>query len=158
MPPKYSLLEIERRWSVDSTLLPPLEGMPFLEIEDRYLAGTRMRLRRVTGSQGPSVYKLCKKYGPTAPWVEPITNLYLTEREYEVLRDLHAKVVRKRRYRVEGGSLDIFEDGRAPVFEIEFDSEGEARMYSPPGFAVTERLEVTGTGEEVTASREVWEK
>lgn len=97
--PKYALLEIERRMLVDATLLPSLEPVPFVSITDRYLDGGRLRLRKMVASDGTTQFKLCKKYGHTSAYVEPITNLYLTQAEYEVLTSLPGNTLYKRRYR-----------------------------------------------------------
>lgn len=134
--PKYSLPEIERRWDVSS--VPSLEGLPYREIEDRYFTGTRLRLRRIWAVGETPVYKLCKKYGPFSNLTEPITNIYLTEPEYATFENIPAEVVRKRRYVVADGSLDVFEDGQMR-FEKEFASESEALDYMPPEFVGSER-------------------
>lgn len=134
--PKYSLPEIERRWDVSS--VPSLKGLPYREIEDRYFTGTRLRLRRIWTPGETPIYKLCKKYGPISNLTEPITNIYLTEPEFATFENIPAEVVRKRRYAIAGGSLDISEDGEAR-FEREFLSEDEAVSYIPPEFVGEER-------------------
>ena len=139
MSPKYSLVEIERRWFVDTTKLPSLEGESFSDIEDRYILATRTRLRKVVTPGKEPIYKLCKKYGTTGPFTEPITNIYLTPTEHGVYASLGARVVTKRRYRIAGGVLDVFTDGTDPRFEVEFASLEEASSYQPPEF-VTEEL------------------
>jgi CYTH domain-containing protein len=48
-----------------------------------------------------SIYKLCKKYGSTGKYEEPIVNIYLTVEEYESLRVLPGRDLVKRRYRYE---------------------------------------------------------
>jgi CYTH domain-containing protein len=139
--PKYSLCEIERRWLVPQESLKTLQLVDPIEIEDRYITESRLRLRKMTSADGDVVYKFCKKYGKQTKLSEPITNLYLSENEYEVLRRLSGKSVRKRRYKLVGGSVDIDEnDLQTIVFEIEFESEREAREYVPPKFV----------GEEIT--------
>ena len=40
-PPKYSLIEIERRWLVDLSALD-LRSAPFREIDDLYIEGSRI--------------------------------------------------------------------------------------------------------------------
>ena len=45
--PKYAHVERERRWLIDPARLPALSA-EYVLIEDRYLSGTRMRLRRMT--------------------------------------------------------------------------------------------------------------
>jgi hypothetical protein len=134
--PKYSLPEVERRWLVDVALLGPLDGMPYREIEDRYLEGTRLRLRKAVDLQGQIVLKLGKKYGPRDS-VEPITNIYLTAAEHSMLSALPGRTLRKRRYSLLGGAIDVYGEQRA-IFEMEFMSLPEAQRYVPPAFAVRE--------------------
>jgi CYTH domain-containing protein len=89
---------------------------------------------------GDTVYKFCKKYGGRHGSVEPITNLYLDEREYRCLNDLPGITITKHRHRQTRGSLDVYDlrDGVLYVFEIEFASEAEARAYPAPPFAARE--------------------
>lgn len=142
MPPKYSLPEIERRWLVDLTRIElDRLGEPEL-IEDRYLIGTRLRLRRMSGPMGV-VYKLVKKYGRSG-WVEPITNLYLDEVEYANLATLPARSLVKRRYRLAGGCLDLINE--LAIFEMEFASLEAAQTYRPEVFVLNELAENELTG------------
>lgn len=136
--PKYAREEIERRWLVDLAAVGPLAQFPCREIDDRYLTGTRLRLRCMRdGAQ--AVHKLCKKYGKAPGGVEPITNLYLTQAEYETLAQLPALVVRKHRYAIADGALDVYlsPEGVA-IFEKEFGSQAEAAAYQPPAFVGAE--------------------
>jgi CYTH domain-containing protein len=136
--PKYSLLEIERRWLVDLDRVD-LSGAPCREIEDLYIAGSRLRLRKISGAQ-ESTFKLGMKYGKRTPLTEPITNLYLTESEYGLLSSLPGTRTRKRRYALEGGSVDVYVAPRAgvAVFEVEFESERAALDFVPPAFVTRE--------------------
>jgi CYTH domain-containing protein len=88
---KYAKPERERRFLL--TALPSAAGSPRL-IEDRYLDGTRLRLRRVE-----TTYKFCQKVRPDEadPSVVAITNIYLSPAEYEVLRALPAATLTKTR-------------------------------------------------------------
>lgn len=43
--PKYSLLEIERRWLVDLARVGSLVGLPFRRLEDAYRPGPRRSAR-----------------------------------------------------------------------------------------------------------------
>jgi CYTH domain-containing protein len=140
--PKYAIAEIERRWLVELPEVGALDSRPYREIEDRYITGTQLRLRKVTGVSGEPVFKLCKKYGKVTALSEPITNLYLTEAEYTALSQLAGALVKKRRYSLSGGSLDLYASPRAglAVFEVEFESEVAAAGYRPPSFV---RAEVT---------------
>lgn len=138
--PKYSLAEIERRWLVDSALLPALESLPHREIDDHYLHDTWLRLRAIRQVGQATEYKLCKKYGKTEGIVEPVTNLYLSAAEYAVLAKLPAARIGKTRYALAGGSLDLYRLDKASlaIFEIEFESEDAALTYSPPDFVARE--------------------
>jgi len=113
-PPKYALLENERRFLVSAA--PDLAGLAFRRIEDRYVIGTRLRLRSMTDSvSGARELKFCKKYPGDDPVSGPITNLYLTEDEHAALSALPARMISKRRYKVPHGGRDFGAD----VFEGE---------------------------------------
>jgi CYTH domain-containing protein len=133
--PKYAIAKVERRWLVDLAAIGSLEGLPYHEIEDLYIAETQLRLRKMKNAQGEVVLKLCKKYGKRSALSEPITNLYLSEPEYVLLTQLNGQVVRKRRYAFNGGALDVYANPCAvAVFEVEFQSESEAEKYIQPAF------------------------
>jgi CYTH domain-containing protein len=138
--PKYAALEIERRWLVDLAAVGDLSNVPYRDIEDRYLADSRLRLRRIAHPDGAVVYKLGKKYGRRAAGAEPVTNIYLTRIEHEWLSVLPGAVTLKRRYRVAGGALDIHRRPREglAIFEMEFGDEPAARDYQPPPFVARE--------------------
>lgn len=141
--PKYSLEEIERRWLADPSLVGDFEGSPHRIIQDRYLAGTGLRLRKIEPADGEAVYKLGKKYGKTGSCVEPITNIYLSSQEYSALCGLDGRSVRKIRYAFAGGSLDLYSNPNYGliIFELEFSSVDAAGRYLPPAFV---REEITG--------------
>lgn len=133
--PKYSLMEIERRWLVSADFLIELESLPHRVVEDLYIEGTQLRLRKMSGSSGEVVYKFCKKYGRVASLANPMTNIYLSEVEYRTLAMLKGKSICKRRYAVAGGSIDVYPGLPAvAIFEVEFASEGDAAGYLPPQF------------------------
>ena len=89
---------------VDPERLPPLHDLPRKRIDDRYMDGGRLRLRKITASDGgETVYKLCKKYGSVGPYQEPIANLYLTADEYKTLLALPGCNLTKFRYHYEYG-------------------------------------------------------
>ncbi|MFA6219908.1 MAG: hypothetical protein WC692_09050 [Erythrobacter sp.] len=110
--PKYAHLERERRWLVD----PPSLNVTSLEdpiaIHDRYILGTRLRLRSMHCA-GQSVWKLTRKYECDNPLARPIVTAYLIEEEYRALTTLPALDLRKTRHKAsEGGhdfSVDSFE-------------------------------------------------
>jgi CYTH domain-containing protein len=141
--PPYAVPEIERRWLVEPATAQALATGPAVHISDRYIDATRLRLRRVSETNGEIVYKLCKKYGD-APGAESITNLYLSAAEFQQFDTLPGWVVEKQRYRTQDGCLDIYSTGShgLAVFEREFADAMEA--VSSPSPAFVER-EITGS-------------
>lgn len=146
--PKYSLKEIERRWLVDPVTIDAYEKARYLDIEDTYLKDTLLRLRKVTDVSGDVTYKFCKKYGKVSSLSNAITNIYLSDAEYLVLSKLDGIRVRKRRYAVADGAVDIYQGpSTLAIFEIEFDSEQAAASYTPPAFVgeeITDNLAYSG--------------
>ena len=59
-PPKYSRPEFERRFHVIAERLPLLDPATARLIEDRYIEGSRLRLRRMSGGGAATVCKFCK--------------------------------------------------------------------------------------------------
>ena len=105
MGDKYARDEFERRFLVS-------ENAPIGEtrqIVDRYIVGTRLRLRDFGG-----VLKL-GKIEDIAPGHKKLTNIYLSEVEAELLRTLPAKELRKTRHTVfyngKQWSIDVFATG-----------------------------------------------
>jgi CYTH domain-containing protein len=140
---KYARYELERRWLLAS--LPPGADAGTL-IYDRYIEGTRLRLRRID-----SEYKLAQKEAPSPPnyAVTVITNMYLSPEEYEVLAALPARELRKRRHHLGRYSIDVFEGALAGLVlaETEFPSEEDMRAHPDPDFAVrdvTDDVRYTG--------------
>lgn len=133
--PRYAELEVERRWLVAPGAVD-VAGLPRRTIQDRYLDGTRMRLRKITDANGVTVFKLGKKYGKRGACVEPVTTLYLTETEHAAFDALPGAQLTKARFTIAGGALDVFaapHDGLV-MFSIELDSEDAARDYLSPPF------------------------
>ncbi|MFJ9371613.1 hypothetical protein ACIRRA_45525 [Nocardia sp. NPDC101769] len=139
---KYAKIETERRFLLQQ--MPTDTSAPRL-IEDRYIAGTRLRLRRVeVGSQ--VVYKFCQKVRPdeNGPSTVAITNIYLDEAEYKTLRQLPAATLRKTRRVWQVGHhtfvVDEFHDDLAGLLlaEIELpDPSFELPLPAPIGNEVT---------------------
>lgn len=141
--PKYARIEWERRFLL--TRFPEdVDVVCTRRIVDRYLRGTRLRLRRMEG-RGEPVLKLTQKIpsGMGNAQQGLITSIYLTEDEYAVLEKLPANLLSKVRHSVLPYGIDIFEgELRGLVLaEAEFDSEGESKTLSLPSFLVNE---VTG--------------
>ncbi len=143
MAQKYSLPELERRWLVREEMMPALASVPRRIVEDKYIRGGRLRLRAMFTNGAETIYKLGKKYGREGADPERVVSIYLTKLEYENLLALPGATLRKVRYSVENGSLDVLEYPSAAgvaIFEVEFPSQSAASAYVPPAFV----------GEEVT--------
>lgn len=136
MRSKYSRAELERRWLVDLTRVEIPLGAVRRQIEDRFILGTNLRLRKVSSSD-EVVHKLGQKLDGH------VTNIYLSAEEYSVLAALPAKVLRKERVSLAGGALDIPSEPKElePRWEIEFTSDAEMAEFVPPGFVGEEVFE-----------------
>lgn len=129
---KYAVVERERRFLV--------AGMPegvaeVWEIVDRYVDGTRLRLREVRRGDGTVVRKLGHKVRlDDSPAEVACTNFYLDDEEWDVLSVLPARVLRKRRHLVRRDGLtvpiDEHEDGTL-VAEID---DGDQPSTAVPGW------------------------
>lgn len=140
--PKYAHVERERRWLVDPAARPAVADEGVL-IEDRYITGTRLRLRRMSGG-GVESLKLTKKYDAADRTARPIVTTYLTEAEHALLTTLPARPVVKRRHAVAHGglewSLDRFEGALAGLELVEIEAPDAAALAAlvPPAWAVRE--------------------
>jgi CYTH domain-containing protein len=140
MQPKYSQPEIERRWLVNIINAPELSDARVREIEDKYLIGGRLRLRKISERNQAPTFKLCKKYVSAENSHQSVVNIYLTEGEYQSLIGLPGKSVAKTRYSVEGGALDVYDkpSHKVAIFEMEFENEQVATQYVAPSFVSQE--------------------
>ncbi len=139
---KYAKVERERRFLL--TEMPAQASDPRF-IEDRYIVGTRLRLRRI--EVGPQVvYKFCQKVRPdeSAPSTVAITNIYLDEAEYKKLCQLPAATLRKTRRVWQVGHhtfvVDEFHGDLAGLLLAEIELPDPSRDLSLP----------TSIGKEVT--------
>jgi CYTH domain-containing protein len=141
---KYALVERERRFLVAG--LPP--GGPGaasrrVDIVDRYLAGTRLRLRRAAspGSAKPEL-KLTQKVPAARPGPVRglITNLYLSPAEYDVLATLPGTELAKTRLFFPPYSFDVFGPPRCGLVlaEVELGSDADLAACPPPPGSVAE--------------------
>jgi CYTH domain-containing protein len=129
---KYAVVERERRFLVSS--VP--EGVTCTQqIVDRYVDGTRLRLREVVADDGSVVRKLGHKVR-LSPGPEEVacTSVYLDDAEWDLLSTLPARVLRKTRRIVERDGLrvavDELEDGTL-LAEID---DGEGQPGPLPGW------------------------
>jgi CYTH domain-containing protein len=138
---KYARIERERRFLLSA--MPSGEPIRRVLIEDRYLRGTRIRLRRITdldGRDGAVTYKLTQKI-PTANGAPGlITTLYLAEAEYAALVGIPADTLRKVRASVPPLGVDTFEGPLRGLIlaEAEFENDAEEGGFAPPTDAVAE--------------------
>jgi CYTH domain-containing protein len=142
-PEKYAKAERERRFLVTTM---PAEAHDPSEIHDRYIVGTRLRLRRVEASEG-TVLKLGQKIRPDedSPAVVLCTSLYLSQVEYDSLAVLPADILRKARYRIAVADLvvciDVFHDSLAGLILAEVDLATDSTSdaaFEPPTWCGTE--------------------
>jgi hypothetical protein len=140
---KYARPERERRF----LLAEPPPGSPIHRslIEDRYVLGTRLRLRRMTdvsdaGHLGAVSYKLTQKIPGPSGMPGLITTLYLSAAEYAALARMPAASLRKVRASFPPFGVDTFEGPlRGLVLaEAEFDSDLEQAAFTPEIATVAE--------------------
>ncbi|MGI9105311.1 MAG: hypothetical protein ACR2G4_03590 [Pyrinomonadaceae bacterium] len=141
---KYARMERERRFLLRE--LPP--GLKVndehSQIFDNYLTGTRLRLRKVRAPRERAwTWKLTQKFAPDDP---PdfsrtlITNIYLSQYEYEVLSVFEGNEIRKNRYPyVYDGrvfSIDVFLGALhgLALAETDFETDEEMRAFAIPSF------------------------
>ena len=122
---KYAVVERERRFLVSSV---PAGVTRTQQVVDRYVVGTRLRLREVVADDGSVVRKLGHKVR-LSPGPEEVacTSMYLDDAEWGLLSTLPARVLRKTRRIVERDGLrvavDELEDGTL-LAEIDDRDEG----------------------------------
>ena len=111
-------------------------------ITDRYIDGTRLRLREQSDDGGPIIYKLTQKIPARANGAQQgfLTSLYLTESELRLLTQLPAHTLRKVRHSVPPFGIDVFEGALEGLLlaEAEFDSPAEADRLTLPSFIARE--------------------
>ena len=113
-PGKYARFELERRFLV-GRLPAGIDDDRGWRINDRYLANTHLRLRRMEPIHGgETIFKLAQKHVPSPPDYSrmTITNIYLSSAEYAVLAELPALELHKNRHQIEHNdrifSVDVF--------------------------------------------------
>jgi len=132
---KYACLETERRYllkKIPDDLLDTTNGWL---ITDRYFPNTRLRLRHMKSISGKeNIYKLTQKYRAESQnaYETTITNVYLTEAEYNFLEPLEAKIIKKKRYPYSAQnhnfSIDVFEGRYQGLILAELEVEGQAEL------------------------------
>ncbi len=145
---KYARVERERRYLLRE--LP--EGLrvndAHTQIFDNYLTGTRLRLRKIRDPlRREWTWKLTQKFAPAEATDfsrAVITNIYLSQYEYETLAVFEGNEIRKNRYPHEHGgrafSIDVFLGALHGLVlaETEFETDEELRDFPAPPFAARE--------------------
>ncbi len=144
---KYACSEYERRLLLQEAP-PGIDEANPARIVDHYIPRTRMRLRRVEWpNQGIVEYKFGLKFpDPSLPnGCAALTNLYLTENEYDYLRLLvGSDRIVKRRYpflhRGMSYGVDVFEGPHSGLVlaEIGFETADEYERFQMPDFALAD--------------------
>jgi CYTH domain-containing protein len=143
MRSKYARVEIERRF----LLAGVPEGAHVLaidEIDDRYLDGTRVRLRRMAQVGGATQLKLTQKVPEADGGAQQgaLTTIYLSEAEHAAFARLPAAELRKSRLSIAPYGVDVFHGELEGLYlaEAEFTTMEDAEALLPAAFC---RAEVT---------------
>jgi CYTH domain-containing protein len=146
---KYARIERERRFLLRE-LPPGLERKsPHTQIFDNYITNTRLRLRKIREPYKREwTWKLAQKFAPDPHDLARtlISNIYLSQYEYETLAVFEGNELRKNRYPYEHDgrryAIDVFLGTLWGLIlaETEFATDEEMALFTPPPFAV---LEVT---------------
>jgi CYTH domain-containing protein len=150
MANKYAQIERERRWLL-ATLPDVLQdSQDYQLIEDRYITGTPLRLRRMTDATGQvTARKLTQKYqaADQTAYATTITNFYLDEASYVLLGTLPARILTKKRFKLVDGrfqfSIDQFSGPLTGLVmaEIEQPDMNSLMQIPQPAFALREVTE-----------------
>ena len=144
---KYARAERERRFLLRE--LPPGLSVTdeHLQITDNYITNTRLRLRKIRVPRTRErMWKLTQKFAPVPSDLSRtiITNIYLSQDEYEVFSVFEGNEIRKNRYPYEHEghhfAIDIFLGPLRGLIlaESSFDTDEEMDNYALPPFAVME--------------------
>ncbi|MGW0997973.1 hypothetical protein [Streptomyces sp. NPDC002520] len=138
----YGRVERERRFLLAG---PPAAAVVTARrrITDRYLTGTRLRLRCDESlDSGTRVFKLTQKTPAERPGAVQglVTSITLSPREYELLASLPASALSKTRLSVPPMGVDVFEPPLHGLVmaEAEFATDEAAAAFVPPETAVAE--------------------
>jgi CYTH domain-containing protein len=139
---KYARVERERRFLLAAP--PPSSAVTdSRRITDRYLPGTRLRLRRIDYLTSDACeLKLTQKVPANHPgYVQGlITNTYLSAAEYDLLATLPAEVLSKTRLSVPPLSIDVFDPPLHGLVlaDAEFTTDEAATSFPRPPEAIAE--------------------
>jgi CYTH domain-containing protein len=147
---KYACLEVECRYLLSKIPGDLLNSPKGWRIIDRYFPNTRLRLRHMQSLAGDEhIYKLTQKYRSETQnaYETIITNIYLTEAEYNHFEALEAKILKKKRYPYAlpnfSLSIDVFEGRHQGLIlaEMEMEKRADANELALPSFALKDVTE-----------------
>ena len=142
---KYACLEVEFRYLLNKVPDDLLDDSNSWLITDRYFPATRLRLRHMKSASGnEDIFKLTQKHRSETQnaYETTITNIYLTEAEYNLLESLEAKILKKKRYPYTmqnySLSIDVFEGLHQGLIlaEMELEKKTEADAIVLPSFVL----------------------
>jgi CYTH domain-containing protein len=138
---KYAVVERERRFIVDR--LP--DGVSrTARVADRYLTGTRLRMREVVDQDGTVVRKLGHKVRlGTGSREVACTTMYLDDAEWAALSALPAAVLHKTRHWIERDGLLVVVDELADGTLVAEIDDGDVPPVGAPAWLPVVR-DVTG--------------
>ena len=139
---KYARIERERRFLLAGPP-PPMAVTGRHRITDRYLPGTRLRLRCIDNlDSGEREFKFTQKVPASRPgYVQGlITNTYLSAAEYDLLATLPAAVLSKTRLSVPPLGIDVFDPPLHGLVlaDAEFSTDEAAQSFLQPPAAIAE--------------------
>ena len=146
---KYTRVEYERRFLVrpQTDWRNGAEAYSKL-FEDKYIQGTRLRLRVLTDTDtGRRIIKLNKKAESPSPYFQTISRILLSPDEYQLFDGLAGDRLKKERYyhRHQGRvfSVDVFEGELEGLILCETETDGMEDLMSVqfPAFATHEVTE-----------------
>ena len=146
---KYTRVEYERRFLVRAGAdWRGAVKTDFDRIEDKYLQGTRLRLRVVSDATSRNrTIKLTKKPESSSPYFRTNSRILLSEDEHQLFDALAGDRLTKTRHRVvhldRVFAVDVFDPPLHGliVCEVEASSLGDLMRAQPPGFVHCEVTE-----------------
>ncbi len=136
---KYAQIELERRWLLAALPDALHTSQDYQLIEDRYITGTPLRLRRMTNASGQvTARKLTQKYqaADQTAYATTITNFYLDKASYALLATLPAQILIKKRYKLVDSrfqfSIDQFSGPLTGLVLAEIEQPDMASLMAVP--------------------------
>jgi len=162
---KYARIERERRFLL-AACPPDLDARVFLQLDDLYVDGTRLRLRTVRAPDGAVVERKLSQKIDVDPSHRTVTSIYLDAAEHARLASLPGARLVKRRHRYDWNGtrfgIDVFlgDLGGLVLAEVEAASDAALTNLPVPAFAhceVTHEVHLTGGRLAYAAARDVFE-